>query len=384
VGDLNGDGKLDVVVTVFFSAGLARSQIAVLLGNGDGTFRAPILTKSDTAPPMIAITDLDRDGKPDLLLADCCGLTEASFLLGKGDGTFQPEVQFPSGPDPIGIAVADYDGDGKPDLAIIGQVQESNPRRGTLAIMFNAFSAADTASAGNTASVISAANPSARTVAPGSLAIAYGKDLAQGTPGATSLPLPTTFGGTTVSLLDSAGKQWQAPLIYVSAAQVNFFLPSGVATGTAQFTITSGDGTKSAAVVQIAAVAPGLFTLNAANLVAASALRVSEDGTQRIQQVYSVDTAGAVVANAINLGSDSDQVYLTLFGTGLQAAGTSGVAVSIGTQDVPVQYAGPQGSFAGLDQVNVVLPHSLAGSGDVTLQLTAAGLSANAVRLTIQ
>jgi uncharacterized protein (TIGR03437 family) len=49
-----------------------------------------------------------------------------------------------------------------------------------------------------------------------------------------------------------------------------------------------------------------------------------------------------------------------------------------------VTYAGPQGVFAGLDQVNVILPHSLAGSGEVTLQLSAMGIPANAVNLTIQ
>jgi uncharacterized protein (TIGR03437 family) len=379
VGDLNGDGKLDVVTAVFNGG---RSKIEILLGNGDGTFQTPILIDSNTAPPMIAITDLNGDGKADLVMADCCGLSEAGFMLGNGDGTFQPESQFPSGPNPQAFAIADFNGDGKPDLAIGGQIEALGPRIGTLAILSNIFGPASAAVV-NGASLTSAANPTAKSLAPGSLAIAYGADLAQGTPGATSLPLPNSFGGTTVSLVDSAGKQWQAPLIYVSAAQVNFLLPSGVATGAAQFTITSGDGTKSSATVQIAAVAPGLFTLNAANLVAASAIRLSADGTQVAEPVYSV-TASGIVASPIDLGSNSDQVYLTLFGTGLQAAGTAGVKVSVGATDVPVQFAGSQGSFAGLDQVNVVLPHSLAGSGDVTLQLSAAGLAANAVRLTIR
>jgi uncharacterized protein (TIGR03437 family) len=232
--------------------------------------------------------------------------------------------------------------------------------------------------------VISSANPTATAIAPGSLATAYGTDLAQGTPGATSLPLPPTFGGTTVSLVDSAGNTWPAPLVYVSAAQVNFLVPAGVAFGAAQVTIGSGDGTISTAAVQVAAVAPGLFTLNAANLVAANAIRVSADGTQQLLNVYSVDGSGAVVAKPLNLSSNSDVVYLVLFGTGLQAAGTAGVKVTVGTTPVTVQYAGPQGGFAGLDQVNVILPHSLAGSGNVTVQLTASGVSANPVNLTIQ
>jgi uncharacterized protein (TIGR03437 family) len=110
----------------------------------------------------------------------------------------------------------------------------------------------------------------------------------------------------------------------------------------------------------------------------------SADGRQQGQTVYSVNGAGGIVAKPIDLGSDSDLAYLSLFGTGLRAAGTAGVKVTVGTTDAPVQFAGPQGSFAGLDQVNVLLPHSLKGSGDVTLQLTAAGLQANPVRLTIQ
>ncbi len=377
VGDFNGDGRLDIAAAVQASPG--SNQIVVLLGNGNGSFQTSLLTKTVTAAPMIAVTDFDGDGKQDLLLADCCGLAEASLMIGNGDGTFQPEVNFPSGPDPKGIAVADFDGDGKPDFALIGQVQ--SPDRGTLAIVINHLAATPVSA---TATVISAANPAANALAPGSLASAYGSDLAKGTPGATSLPLPTTFGGTTVSLVDSAGKQFQAPLIYVSAGQVNFLVPSGVATGTAQFTIASGDGTVSSASVQIAAVAPGLFTLNTANLAASAAVRVSPDGTQTPEPVFTLASGGAVVANPIDLGSASDQIYLTLYGTGLQAAGTSGVKVTIAGTNAPVQYAGPQGSFAGLDQVNVLLPHSLAGAGDVLIQLTASGISANPAHITIQ
>ena len=107
------------------------------------------------------------------------------------------------------------------------------------------------------------------------------------------------------------------------------------------------------------------------------------DNTQTVEQVYTV-SGGDIVATPVSLGSSTDQAYLFLFGTGLQAAGTSGVTVSIGGTNVDVKYAGTQGSFAGLDQVNVVLPHSLAGSGNVTVQLTASGLAANSVQLTIQ
>ena len=95
-------------------------------------------------------------------------------------------------------------------------------------------------------------------------------------------------------------------------------------------------------------------------------------------------TGGAVVATPVSLGSSTDTPYLFLFGTGFEAAGTAGVKVYIGGTNVPVTFAGSQGGFAGLDQANVELPSSLAGKGKVTIQLTADGLAANAVNITIQ
>ena len=78
--------------------------------------------------------------------------------------------------------------------------------------------------------------------------------------------------------------------------------------------------------------------------------------------VYTV-TGGSVVAAPINVSSGS--VYLILYGTGFQAAGTAGVTVTIGGVEADVGFAGMQGSFAGLDQANVLIPASLAGRGDV-------------------
>jgi uncharacterized protein (TIGR03437 family) len=374
VGDLNGDGVPDIVTAI---NGTSSNQIAVLLGIGDGSFKPVIVSNSSTAPPEILIRDMNGDGKPDLLLADCCGLSEASFLAGKGDGTFQADLQFSSGPNPVGLATADFNGDGRLDVAIVGGLQM--PNIGALAVLYGPFSSVAGAQA--KATIVSAANATGAGVAPGSLATAYGADLAKGTPGATSLPLPTSFGGTSITIVDSAGKSWPAPLIYVSAGQVNFYVPPGVATGTAQFTVTSGDGTQSAGSVQVATVAPGVFTLNSANLAAAVGIFAS-NGTQTPIQVYTV-SGGAVVANPINLGSSSDQVYLELYGTGIEAAGTSNVQVTVGGTRVPVQYAG-KSSFTGEDQLNIMLPHSLAGAGNVTVQVTASGIAANPVQITIQ
>jgi uncharacterized protein (TIGR03437 family) len=367
VGDLNGDSKPDIVTVL--STG--PNQVAVLLGNGNGTFGGPILTTTNTYPPQMAIADLNGDGKPDLILGDCCGLSEASFLAGNGDGAFQAELQFPSGPNPVGIAVADFDGDGTLDLAILGQIQE--PNQGTLAIMYGAFASSGSVTPTATATVASAANPNGAAIAPGSLASAFGADLATSVASSTS----------SVSITDSAGHTALATLIYVSPAQINFYVPLGIANGSANITITSGDGTLSAASVQIAPVAPGLFELNGAGLAAAYVI-VYSGGTQTVENVYSVNSSGAVVANPISLGAGTDQAYLFLFGTGIQDAGTAGVTVTVGGVPGMVKYAGMQGAYSGEDQINVLLPSSLAGEGSVTVQLTANGIAANPVNVTIQ
>jgi uncharacterized protein (TIGR03437 family) len=196
--------------------------------------------------------------------------------------------------------------------------------------------------------------------------------------------MPTTLGGTSVSVVDSAGTTSAATLLYTSSSQVNFLMPASVASGTAKVTVTSGDGTKSTASVQIAPVAPGLFTLNNVGLAAANALLVSASGTQTPQNVYTVNGANAVVANPINLGGSTDQAYLILYGTGLQGAATGTVQVTIGGIAGSVLYAGAQGVFPGLDQVNVSIPATLKGMGNVNVQLTAGGIAANPVQVTIQ
>jgi uncharacterized protein (TIGR03437 family) len=89
-------------------------------------------------------------------------------------------------------------------------------------------------------------------------------------------------------------------------------------------------------------------------------------------------------ARPIDLGPASDKVYLILFGTGVRNAATASVSVDIEGLNAPVSYAGPQNGFEGLDQINVLLPRTLAGSGDVSVVLTAAGIAANTVHITIK
>jgi hypothetical protein len=112
VGDFNGDGKLDLVA--------AGGATLILLGNGDGTFQTPV----EIARPnysAVAAADFNGDGKLDLALSTQnfgTGSTLA-ILPGNGDGTFQPPTTYSLSSGPY-LAVGDFNGDGKPDIATAG------------------------------------------------------------------------------------------------------------------------------------------------------------------------------------------------------------------------------------------------------------------------
>ena len=236
----------------------------------------------------------------------------------------------------------------------------------------------------NAPSIQSAATWSVPTLAPGELAAAYGQNLAPGTPAEIFGPLPTIYFGNSVTIVDSANKSWAAPMAFVSPGEFTFQIPAGVAAGAAKVTITSSGGSQTASNVQIAPVAPALFTLNGSGLAAAETVRVSANGAQTYGTVFQTTNGPSLAASPISMGSAGDQVYLVLFGTGMDGATASNVTVTVNGTNATVVYAGSQGLFTGLDQVNVLLPASLAGSGTVTVQLTANGVAANPVQIVIQ
>lgn len=232
--------------------------------------------------------------------------------------------------------------------------------------------------------VLSAATPSIASLAPGSLAFALGQGLATGVPDEILGPLPTSWEGTSLAIVDSAGVTTPAPLVFVSADQVTFQIPSTVATGNAQVKITGGGSVQTASNVVIGSSAPALFTVNGAGLAAAYAVRVS-GGSQVVEPAYAVNSSGGFSATPISLGSGSDQTYLSLFGTGLEGPGiAANTTVTINGVTAPVVYIGPQGSVPGLDQINVQVPASLAGKGNVNIQLKVNSTLANQVQVTIQ
>jgi uncharacterized protein (TIGR03437 family) len=244
------------------------------------------------------------------------------------------------------------------------------------------ISFAPSAPIANVPLILSAASPSVTSLAQGGLAFAMGQHLA---PEANEIlgPTPTSFDGTSVLITDAKGNGYPAPVFYVSPNQVTFQVPSTVPAGLATIEVTSPGSTQTASNVVVAPVSPAVFTLNGNALAAAYAIRVSASGTQTVEPAYALNPQGSYSATPINMGSSSDSVYLTIFATGVQAAGLANVTVTVNGVNTPVLYAGSAG-YAGVDQINVQLPASLAGSGTVALQVTAAGILANTVQVSIQ
>ena len=213
--------------------------------------------------------------------------------------------------------------------------------------------------------IVSAASYQEIAVTPGSIATAFGS------------------GGTAVTLKDSAGVERTAQVLASTATQVSFVIPDGTALGAATITVAGVSGS-----TQIQSLAPAIFAANAnsAGVAAAVAVLVKSDGTQTVQPVFtcSRNVSGCVTA-PLDMGAVSDQLILSLYGTGIRNRETiSDVSIFIGDDKCDVLYAGPQGDYPGLDQINVRIPRTRIGGGAVSVILSVAGKSANVTMVNIK
>ena len=234
--------------------------------------------------------------------------------------------------------------------------------------------------------VQSAAAPNA-AVTPESMASVYGSNFMATTQQAASQAPPSSLGGVTLTVTDSAGAARVAPLMYVSPSQINFVVPAGTAAGVAQFTISNGSAATLTAAGMVQSVAPTLFSMSGdgRGVAAANAIRVTAANPQTQSLVPVFQCAGPVCDSTPIALSPNAAVYLILYGTGIRnRSSLAKVTANINGTDVPVLYAGPQPSYEGLDQVNLALPPSLSGSSEVNVVLTVDGQTANVVTVNIQ
>jgi hypothetical protein len=123
VGDFNGDGRLDVAVADSGDDNGDGQGVSILMGNGDGTFQAPIFYSAGTYPSAIVAGDFTGNGILDLAVANQ-NSDDVSILLGNGDGGFETLPPVPLGShasSPVSIVAGDFTGDGVLDLAVANQ-----------------------------------------------------------------------------------------------------------------------------------------------------------------------------------------------------------------------------------------------------------------------
>lgn len=158
VGDFNGDGKPDLLISneCVSDADCTQGTIAVLLGNGDGSYQPALVSKTGAVLASVAIGDFNGDGKLDVAVNNACpdiGCTSGSvnILLGNGDGTFQPSVAYPSGGNAFSVEAGDINGDGKLDIVVVNGSNRAGVLLGNGDGTFKPVSAVTTSTSGNSA-----------------------------------------------------------------------------------------------------------------------------------------------------------------------------------------------------------------------------------------
>ena len=119
IGDLNGDGRPDLVTTSAPEEG--RGTVSLLLNRGEGAFLAPLEYPAGVGPLSAAIADLNRDGRAEVVVANA-GSSSVSVYLNRGDGDFAAPVDYRTGGGPVAVASKDLNADGAPDLVTTNAV----------------------------------------------------------------------------------------------------------------------------------------------------------------------------------------------------------------------------------------------------------------------
>ncbi len=219
----------------------------------------------------------------------------------------------------------------------------------------------------------------------------FGAGLADDSVWSPSIDLSKSLAGRQILVRDMTGSDKPADLIYVSPTQINYVLPVGLVNGATRVRLLTDEETPvsvASGSIELASVAPGLYSANAdgQEVAAALILRALPDGTQKFEPVAEYDQISQrFVAVPVDLGPETDQVFLILFGTGWRfRSSLSAVTCTVGGMASEVTYAGPQGEIKGLDQANVRLSRTLAGRGKVDIVLVVDGREANKLNFYIK
>ncbi|HLH40936.1 MAG TPA: IPT/TIG domain-containing protein [Bryobacteraceae bacterium] len=199
-------------------------------------------------------------------------------------------------------------------------------------------------------------------VAPGSIATIFGTNLANTSAQASGYPLPTTLGGTTVTVEGIA-----APLFYVSSDTINFQVPSATPTGSATLTVQAPGGTSAAFTFTVLPQAPAIFQSGTNHAVAQNSDGSTNSDSNRAAagSVLSVYFTGqGPVTNPVPDGTAAPSSPLS------NSAANYGA--TIGLTGATVQFLGLAPSYAGLAQANIIVPNL--ATGDYPLVINIGGI----------
>lgn len=220
-------------------------------------------------------------------------------------------------------------------------------------------------------------------ISPSSIVSVFGPSLTNETATAASTFLPSELGGLSLRIRDAAGIEATARLYLASPSQVNFVMPEAIASGNVQLLGTRSGVTTALCGFAAARGAGALFSADGSGSGWASALttRVLPDGSQVQQATVRANALGSgLEAIPVDL-TGTGRLFLNLYGSGVPIETSSRVTVRIGHLNLFADYAGPQGQYPGLSQVNVELPSTLQGAGEVSVSLNIDGFETNAVKL---
>jgi trimeric autotransporter adhesin len=217
-------------------------------------------------------------------------------------------------------------------------------------------------------------------LAPGTLISVFGSQLSLNAIGASALPLPMNLGGSSLVIAGT-----QAPLLYASDGQVNAMIPYGIQVNAGQqFVISRGNSLSVAQAITIAAASPGVFTTTRSGKGQGEIFVAHSDFTQVLADTAHPATAGDVlVIYCTGLGEVNPSLTAgTPAPLDHLSQTTNTVTVTIGGINAPVAFAGLTPSFAGLYQINAVVPQGVA-PGTAVLIITEAGQQSPPVTLAV-
>jgi uncharacterized protein (TIGR03437 family) len=227
--------------------------------------------------------------------------------------------------------------------------------------------------AGQSLRVASAASDRESAISPGALISIYGTNLTDRTEQTTSAEPPLTLGGVVIDVQVAGQSAARAiPLLMVSPTQVNAILPADLATGPVSFSLRNANGTHFQAASYIEPVAPALFAVqkDKQGYAVATLLRVKADGSRSIEELVAADpSSGNLTPLPVSFGDVTDDLYVSLYGSGMAGVDSGNVSLSVAAEELPVLFSGAQGEVAGLYQINLALPHSLGSEPFADLRL---------------